>query len=44
MGAQPLVPFIDSLHYLNEAIRCVENNPIRCGLRAQKWNCVVKLN
>jgi len=36
-------PFIDSDEYLSQAIRYVEKNPIRCGLKTQKWNCVVPL-
>ena len=35
-------PFIDSVEYLTQAISYVENNPVRCGLKAQAWNCVVK--
>ena len=33
-------PFIDSMKYLETAIRYVQNNPIRCGLKPQNWNCV----
>jgi REP element-mobilizing transposase RayT len=34
-------PFIDSIDYLHQAIRYVENNPVRCQLKRQTWNCVV---
>jgi REP element-mobilizing transposase RayT len=35
-------PFIDSAEYLHQAIRYVENNPMRSGLKAQNWSCVVE--
>lgn len=35
-------PFIDSVEYLDQAIRYVERNPIRSGLKAQRWTCVAR--
>ncbi len=36
-------PFIDSKEYLHQAIRYVNNNPARSGLKSQRWNCVIPL-
>jgi REP element-mobilizing transposase RayT len=34
-------PFIDSEEYMAKAIRYVERNPVKAGLRRQRWNFVV---
>ena len=34
-------PFIDSLEYMQQAIRYVQRNPLKSGLPAQRWNCIV---
>jgi REP element-mobilizing transposase RayT len=33
-------PFIDSEEYLAKAIDYVERNPVRCGLKPQRWSLV----
>jgi REP element-mobilizing transposase RayT len=33
-------PFIDTQEYLHRAIRYVEDNPVKAGLRPQAWKCI----
>jgi REP element-mobilizing transposase RayT len=33
-------PFIDSREHMEAAIEYVQRNPIKAGLRAQRWSCV----
>jgi REP element-mobilizing transposase RayT len=34
-------PFIDSLDYMRKASCYVQRNPLKSGLRPQRWNCIV---
>jgi hypothetical protein len=34
-------PFIATEDYMRKAIRYVQRNPLKMGLAAQHWNCVV---
>ncbi|TWT77810.1 hypothetical protein Pla123a_16060 [Posidoniimonas polymericola] len=40
-GRKQWIPFISSESHLRRAIRYVEQNPVKAGLRRQRWNLVV---